>query len=371
MQPNPPRTVRYMPDRASQAAEHERATHLHIARRVADIMRWSFGGEWVESASHPPGQTYFVPYQTISCDIASTCGIGSVDDLFGGVVPHAHVGTKVVTHGLVSPRSAAPAGWCEAFSTAVDGAVLEGFSVFDPSDLERAAKALLAQGSMRVKRPDGVGGQGQQVVEDAAQFAALVDGLSEERLAQEGLVLEQNLSEVTTLSVGQLRVGGLGISYYGHQSGTLDNRGEPVYGGSELWCVRGGFDALDKLAPDANTRLAIRQAMTYHEAALRCFPGILLSRANYDVAQGRDAQGQWRSGVLEQSWRLGGASPAEIEAAAVLLRQPQRRTVHAVTVERYGRGATAPPGAIVLYHGEDPRNGPMLKYAQVIHDAAA
>jgi uncharacterized protein DUF3182 len=89
------------------------------------------------------------------------------------------------------------------------------------------------------------------------------------------------------------------------------------------------------------------------------------------VAQGRDAQGQWRSGVLEQSWRVGGASAAEIEAAAILLRQPQRRPVHAITVERYGAAATAPPGAIVLYHGEDPRNGPMLKYAQVISDAAA
>jgi hypothetical protein len=211
------------------------------------------------------------------------------------------------------------------------------------------------------------------VVRDAGQLATLLDALagSDERLAQEGLVLEQDLVDVATLSVGQLRVGGMDVSYYGRQSSTLDNHGESVYGGSELWCVRGGFDALDTLAPDANTRLAIRQARTYHEAALRCFPGILLSRANYDVAQGRDARGQWRSGVLEQSWRVGGASPAEIESAAILLRQPQRQSVHAITVERYGSGAIAPPGAIVLYQGEDPRNGSMLKYAQVISDATA
>jgi len=67
----------------------------------------------------------------------------------------------------------------------------------------------------------------------------------------------------------------------------------------------------------------------------------------------------------------GGASAAEIEAVAILLRQSPSRSVHAVTVERYGAAATAPPGAIVLYHGEDSRNGPMLVYAQVISDAAA
>jgi uncharacterized protein DUF3182 len=373
MPDNPPRTVRYVPNHANPPAEHERAAHLHIAGRVADIMHWRFGGEWAEPAMRTSEPTYFVPCQTISCEVASACGIRGIDDLFGGVVPHAHVATKIITHGLASPQAASPPGWCEGFAVAVREAVLDGCSVFDRDDVEREGNALLLQGAVRVKQPEAVGGQGQQVIRNAAELAMLLDTLadSEERLAQVGLVLEQNLTDVATLSVGQLRVGGIDVSYYGRQSLTLDNGGQLVYGGSELWCVRGGFDALDVLAPDANIRLAIRQARTYHEAALRCFPGIVLSRANYDVAQGRDARGQWRSGVLEQSWRVGGASAAEIEAAAILLRQPQRRLVHAMTVERYGAAATAPPGAIVLYHGEDPRNGPMLKYAQVISDAAA
>ena len=370
---NQSRTVRYVPNDAFLPTEHERAAHRHIAGRLADIMHWPFGGEWADSSRRPPEPTYFVPCHTITCEAASACGIGGVDDLFGGVVPHAHVATKVITHGLVSPRAAAPPGWCETFAEAVGEVVLDGYSVFDRGDLERAARKLWLQGPVRVKQPEGIGGQGQHVVRNAAQLALLLDtaASSDENLALEGLVLEQDLADVVTLSVGQLRLGGIDVSYYGRQSSTLNNRGVPVYGGSELWCVRGGFDALDVLAPDANTRLAIRQARTYHEAALRCFPGIVLSRANYDVAQGLDAQGQWRSGVLEQSWRAGGASAAEIEAVAILLQQSPSRSVHAVTVERYGAAATAPPGAIVLYHGEDSRNGPMLVYAQVIPDAAA
>jgi hypothetical protein len=373
MPDDPRRTVRYVSNHTLLPAEHERATHLHIAGRLAQIMRWPFGGEWVESAADPREPTYFVPHQTLSLDVASGCGIGGADDLFGGVVPHAHVGTKIITHGLVSPGAAAPAGWSEAFPAAVADVVLDGCSVFDRVDLERAARALLRQGAVRAKRPEGIGGLGQQVIASERELAVLLDTLAggDDRLAREGIVLEQDLAEVSTLSVGNLRVGGIDVSYYGSQSLTLNNSGKPVYGGSELWCVQGGFDALDPFAPDANTRLAIRQARTYHEAALRFFPGIVLSRANYDVAQGRDAQGQWRSGVLEQSWRAGGASPAEIEAAAILLQQPQRQPVHVITVERYGNGLTAPPGAIVMYHGEDSRTGPMLKYTQVIPDAAA
>ena len=62
-------------------------------------------------------------------------------------------------------------------------------------------------------------------------------------------------------------------------------------------------------------------ARAYHEAALTCFAGMLASRSNYDVAEGRDATGRQCVGVLEQSWRLGGASGAEVAA----LEAPERR----------------------------------------------
>jgi hypothetical protein len=328
-----------------------------------------FGGEWDGTIPPSNAPVYVVPGRTLSAAQAAACGIRGIDELFGGVVPHEFAGTKIITHGLVHDDAPAPRGWCSAFAAAVRGVVLHGYSVFSLADLQLATSELLRDGRLRLKHPGGIGGQGQQVIGNERDLVAFVKGMQEESLGREGLVVEQDLTEVVTFSIGQVRLGGLCMSYCGSQHSTRDNRGASVYGGSALHCVRGDFDALDQLDPDAGMRRAIAQAGTYHRAAQRCFPGVILSRANYDVAQGRDAQGRPRSGVLEQSWRIGGASAAEIEAAAILLRQPARQTVRAITVEIHGPGATAPPGAVVLFHGDDPHNGPLLKYAQVINHA--
>ena len=59
-------------------------------------------------------------------------------------------------------------------------------------------------------------------------------------------------------------------------------------------------------------------AMIDDAAATECFPGLVASRRNYDVAQGTNARGKRCSGVLEQSWRLGGATGARQRASGEL-----------------------------------------------------
>ena len=142
-----------------------------------------------------------------------------------------------------------------------------------------------------------------------------------DQLANAGLVLEENLTAVTTYSVGQVRVADLTATYYGSQRLTTDNGGDEVYGGSDLVVVRGDFDALVQLPLPESIRVAVEQARTY-DAATSVFPGMFASRRNYDVAQGVDARGQWRSGVLEQSWRIGGATGAEIAALEAFRADP-------------------------------------------------
>jgi hypothetical protein len=112
-------------------------------------------------------------------------------------------------------------------------------------------------------------------------------------------------------------------------------------------------------------RLAIEQAVRYELAALRYYPGLFMSRRNYDIIQGLDGLGNWRSGVLEQSWRIGGASPAEILAFQALEHAP-RSSCLVETVECYGRGHEPPEGAQLIYVGEDPDVGELIKYAQVL-----
>jgi hypothetical protein len=115
--------------------------------------------------------------------------------------------------------------------------------------------------------------------------------------------------------------------------------------------------------PPENIRLAIAQARAYDDAATRCLDGYFASRRNYDVAQGVDAAGHRRSGVLEQSWRLGGASGAEICALEAFRADPSLRTVRAISREVYGKAPVLPPNAAVYFSGNAPHFELLTKYA--------
>jgi hypothetical protein len=91
-------------------------------------------------------------------------------------------------------------------------------------------------------------------------------------------------------------------------------------------------------------------------------PGFLASRRNYDVVQGLDAAGAWHSGVLEQSWRVGGASGPEVAALSAFRADPALRAVGAWCVEAYGACAEPPARAAVHFRGTDERVGPITKY---------
>jgi hypothetical protein len=108
-------------------------------------------------------------------------------------------------------------------------------------------------------------------------------------------------------------VGPLTIAYHGTQRTTNNRDGDEVYGGSDLVCVRGDWRALEQLDLSNELAIAVAQARTFDMAASGEYR-IVASRRNYDIAQGVDGAGKWRSGVLEQSWRLGGASGAELAA---------------------------------------------------------
>src|SRR5262249_56755941 len=135
--------------------------------------------------------------------------------------------------------------------------------------------------------------------------------------------------------------------------------------GSELACVRGGWEFLDALPMSAEVRAAVVAARRDDEAT-REFHDFTASRRNYDVAQGIGADGWPRSGVLEPSWRVGGASSAELAAFAAFARDPSLKIVRASHVEEYGEDHRAPVDAIVEFQGNDPEAGPLLRYTIVM-----
>jgi hypothetical protein len=281
----------------------------------------------------------------------------------GGVVPFGFMKTKCITHSLWSEDGHAPRGWSVQFGRAVASHVLPGYSTFHIDAARMAGRHLLQAGQLRVKRGSGVGGSGQVVVGNERELGDCLDSIPAQEFSQAGVLVESNLRNVVTLSVGLTRLDDLLLSYCGTQQLTTNNYGDQVYGGSSLFVVRGSLDDLLKFPLEAHVRIAVDQAKRYDAAARRCFPGFYASRANYDVAQGWDDRGQWRSGVLEQSWRAGGASAAELLAMAEFRRNPRASVVRASTVERYGEAVTIPPSAVIQYQGVDARVGSLTKYA--------
>jgi hypothetical protein len=343
--------------------DHQRATVTSIARAVAALIGADFGGQ------HDPGsprraRPYFVPNATLLAAEARGLGIETADDLFGGVVPFPFVATKSIVHPLVAPDAFRPPGWSSALPERVRDVVLPGFTAFAPADARRAARELLAVGAVRLKAGQGVGGHGQAVVADAAALDEAIAIFDREGLRECGIAVELDLQAGITHSVGQVKVGGLQASYCGVQSTTTDNAGARVFGGSDLVIARGGYEALVALPLDPGVRIAIDQARAFDAAANAAFPGLLASRRNYDVLCGRDRAGRVRSGVLEQSWRLGGASGPEIAALAAFRADPALRVVHAAAVERFGTTRT-PDGAIVQFSGVDSRLGALVKYTVI------
>ncbi|MBD8495183.1 DUF3182 family protein [Pseudomonas syringae] len=344
---------------------HEIVVHQALARQLAQLLGAEFTGTF-EATRHQDRRLYFVPSDTlVDPQRARHLHIRSAEDLFGGVVSEPFMATKAISHALLAQAQARPAGWSEAFHAQAGDAVLAGFSAFSAADAHLAGQQLLAKGPVRIKPVRATAGRGQVVARTADELAAALAEQDFAEVARWGLVIEQDLHEVITYSVGQVSVAGHVASYHGTQGLTRDNQGATVYGGSCLWIVRGGFQELLDQSLPAPVRRAVQQAIAYDQAARACLPGFMASRRNYDIAQGVNARGQRCSGVLEQSWRIGGASAAEIHALLALAADPALSRLCVSTHEVYGRDAPLPAHAHVLYEGDDPQLGFLRKYIQV------
>lgn len=345
-------------------ATHEVVVHQKLAEKIAGLLGTEFVGLY-DSAIHTSPNLYYVPSDTlIGKQANSSLNIHTTDDLFGGLIAEPFMATKAISHPLLDDATAQPPGWSRAFHEQAADAVLGGFTVFNEADALRAGRLILASGPARIKPVLATAGRGQIVVTCERELAAALAEQDMPEVATWGLVIEEDLTDVVTLSVGQVQVAGMVASYHGTQCLTADNNGETVYGGSTLWIVRGGYDVLLELDLDEHVRRAVTQAMQYEKAASDCFPDFIASRRNYDIAQGTNVQGKRCSGVLEQSWRIGGASPAEIEALVAFAADPQLQRICASTHEIYGE-TILPADASVLYEGDDPDVGFISKFTKV------
>ncbi len=361
-----PGTVAAYPRRAD-ASEHEIASQEALALRLAALLGRRFVPDFRPTRHRGEPPPYYVPDRSItSLARAAKLGITRAADLFGGVTPHAFVATKSVTHGVVDAQAKAPQGWVRALESELREVVLRGYTAFTLEDARRAGERLLEHGVVRIKPADATAGRGQIVVRTPQELRA---GLAEQDAAlvrRLGLVLEEDLAVIATYSVGWVRVGKLEASYVGTQRLTPDNNGVSVYGGSMLSFARGGFDELRALDLSDEERQAVDLACRYDTAVSTAYPDFFASRRNYDVGIGRNAQGEPRAGVLEQSWRAGGASIAELSALQAFMLSPSLKTVAAFTRERYGKDEPMPTSERYVYRGEDSAVGMITKSGGIL-----
>lgn len=344
---------------------HDAATKAAVARDIAELLGLPFSDDPADAREgHAP---YLVPCEPIAgLDHARRLGVEGPEDLFGGVVPQAFMASKVITHGLVGRAAIAPAGWPSALGRQLAEVVLPGYTAFSKRDARLAGERLLRGGPVRLKCAEGVGGSGQTVASSGADLARQIEAIDPAVIRRVGWVLERNLvGEVVTHSVGAVQVGRWRAAYCGQQTTTLDRRGREVYAGSRLLVARGGFRELLDLELPPSTRLAVAQAMRYDHATRAACAGMYASRVNYDVAQGLGADGRPLSGVLEQSWRIGGASGAEIAALLAFKADPTLHSVIASTHEVHADAVAVPPQARILHDAIDPTLGRITKYTTV------
>lgn len=361
-------TVAY--PRRRGATEHDVASQVHLARQLAILLQCRAIDPYRPDRQRQHN-CYYVPDRTLmGLARARALGISGAGQLYGGVVPHHFVATKSISHALWSAASTAPPGWSYALGAQLYPHVLHGFSAFAREDGLRAGRLLLGDGPLCIKPVHATAGRGQRVVNDIQELAEALTPEAWQGDLRGAVVLEENLFELQTFSVGWCHAGQHALAYVGTQELTRDNHNQEVYGGSVLHCRRGGRESLDALAQDDTQRAAINAARAYDQAVSTAFPAMLASRRNYDIAIGRNVHGQRRVGVLEQSWRAGGASAAEVAALLYLAIHTADDSICAYTRERYGLEAGLPPDGDLVYHGCDSQLGPMTKAAGILTGAS-
>jgi hypothetical protein len=364
MTPTPSKKIVVAHSVRADAPQHEVQTNKALARWLAQILGFKFGGSYA-AEKHHGRDLYLLPTQTIvGRASAHQLGIQGPEDLWGGFVEH-----RLYLHQSHQPWPAQSSGPRAARLVAI---VFRAGAQCGARWPQRvcAGRCATSRRTPVVQRPDTheagscCACRGQEVIKSLDAFDQILARPDIAKQFSEGVVLEQDLSDVVTHSVGQSFIGDKVLSYCGDQYLTKDAHGEEVYGGSNLLVVQGGYDELLTLDLPDDVRLAIEQAQVFDSAANEAYPRFYASRRNYDIAQGLDSNGKSRSGVLEQSWRMGGASSAEVAALQSFVNDPGMRAIRVSSVETY-IDQPLPADAIEVYRGPAENSEFLLKYVTV------
>lgn len=280
-----------------------------IARDIAGYLGLPFKGEVAEKSN---GVDYLVPASTLSTAEARKLGVSGEHDFYGGFVDHIQQVGKSILHPSSSRN--APEFYSHEFSEEIGGLVLPGVTTFSKAEIIRGFQSLASRNiEARLKMPSESDGNGQSVIKSEEDLTQKLKDLDDKCLREHGIVLEQNLQDIRTISVGRAQIGSEMYSFIAHQKDGSGKQNEEINGsflGASLRVVRGGLNNLNILKDlDIDDHEAVEGAWKF-DALYNKFMKPVSSRMSYDYLIGSDRYGARKGGITDITARLGGNCPA-------------------------------------------------------------
>lgn len=294
-----------------------------VAKYIADYIGVPYLGEMSEN-SEPNG--YYVPPVTQIRGVGVSTNVINSEDFYGLIVDDiSHVG-KSILHPTIS--SYVPNYYSHEFSRSVESFVLPGLTVFSSEDALNAVISLKKIGDfdIRLKMSDKSDGHGQFFIKNELELQKVFDDIGDDYVKNKGVVLEANVNEAKTISVGFAVLGRDIFSFLAIQKNDIaPEDGRDRYMGAVVRVVKGEMSNLIDIAKNSREKSAIVTGENFYNR-YKSF-GPIASRLSFDYLYGLDNKGNQMSGVTDITGRLGGTCPALVLAAKEFKRDPNLSVV--------------------------------------------
>ena len=279
-----------------------------MAKNIAEYLGLPYFSE-EEKLSLDGRSIYYVPPTTQVKEQTTPLGIETPQDFYGLTIENINQVGKAVLHESIS--KSVPGFYSSFFARAVKDLVLPGVTVFSREDLGKGFELLKKKGlfSIRLKPPDKSDGHGQHALKDIGHLKKLLVDVKDEEIVSKGLILEVNLKEAKTISVGFATLGKDTFSFIALQKNDIAKEdGRNRYLGAHARIVRGEMQELTGVVENEVEQSALETSIKFYDK-YRLFNPIA-SRLSFDFLYGYDSKGNLLSGVTDITGRLGGTCPA-------------------------------------------------------------
>lgn len=296
-----------------------RARNGQIGTDIAQLLGIPYRGYAFDSVAEP--NLYIVTSKTLTKETAAKkFGSSSSADFYGLAVGDINDVGKAILHPTHATRT--PSFYRADFAEKVRRFVLPGLSCFSPLDAQTAYHEYANNGfDLRFKVANESDGNGQYKIDNPNHLKDVID--QERKALKEGVVIEANLNDPNTISLGFVQIGQQQYSFIAHQKNTQPNaEGQSKYLGANVTVVRGPMEVFLKdkdLSMLENT--AALQAIEFNQLYQQTFRPYA-SRLSYDVVTGFDNHGNTLSGVTDITGRVGGTCPALMVSLLAMQEDP-------------------------------------------------